>query len=209
MSSRHQVISEILKALKATVKSPVVEKGRVQLSTSILANIGVVRDKGGFIEVDRPRALLEYLKAGGAYCEVAQLVTWRDFEQFASLALEAFDYSVIRDYRFKFKGRRHQIDVVGFKPGIVVCFECKMLRKRMHTVAKAAKLHADRVQKLCMMKPSWLPVPSRVHPVIVTILEYRERAIEGVPIVPFYKLNSFLMDIEYSPTPGTLFFKMQ
>ncbi|RLG53283.1 MAG: hypothetical protein DRN96_00110 [Thermoproteota archaeon] len=206
LDPRRQLIREILKALKATTKSPVIEKGSMQLSVPMLVDTGVARDRGEFIEVDRPRALLEYLRAGGTYWEVAHLVTWRDFEQFTSLALEAFGYSVIRDYRFKFRGKRHQIDVIGFKPGTVVCFECKMLRKRMSSVARAAKLHADRVRKLCLAKPSWLPSSSRVYPVIVTVLEYREKAVDGVPVVPFYMLNSFLMDIEYAPIPGAVFF---
>ncbi len=205
LNMRNQLIREILHALEDTIKSPVIEKSRVRLSVAVLAEIGVVRDEGDLIEVDRPRALLEYLRAGGAYQRVAHLVTWRDFEGFTSLALEAFDYTVIRDYRFKFMGRRYQIDVIGFKPGVVMCFECKMLR-RMHSIAKAARLHASRVRKLCLVKPSWLPSSSRVHPVIVSALEYREKTAHGVPIVPFYRLNSFLMEVEFAPIPEAVFF---
>ncbi len=61
----------------------------------------------------------------GSVVEAGRYLAWQEFEKFAEQCLDEMGYETMRDLRVKGDGRNWQIDLVGMKSALVLCFDCK------------------------------------------------------------------------------------
>ncbi len=93
-----------------------------------LQNEDLLYLKLGSIEINNGRRLKLAARAisFGADLEgISNLLCWQEFEEIAAFTLENYGYAVTNNVRFKYGGRRWEIDVVGCKKPLVVCIDCK------------------------------------------------------------------------------------
>jgi len=84
---------------------------------------------------------------------------WHEFEEAVADILKNHYFKTKLNYRFK-TNRRHEIDVLAWKPTRILVIECKRWsNKRYKTSAllKAAKKHKERVEELRKLRPLFLP----------------------------------------------------
>jgi len=145
------------------------------------------------------------LKYGAEIESVCKILSWREFEAFSREVLERNNYSCMQNFRFKLHRKRYEIDVIGLKRPLIVCVDAKHYRKsgKTHTLRVACKKQVERTEALSETLPetasklritSWEKV--KIVPLIVTLLPEEVGFFERVPVVPFFKLNSFLIELQ-------------
>jgi len=155
----------------------------------------VVEVKNGFIRVVNPIGLaMITIKLGVDVEKVSKLLDWRDFEKLCVEALEAHSFRVKAPLRFKYEDRRYEIDIVACKDELMLAIDCKhwMAKGQSYMVKNASLKHLDKCLKLAKIQNVKLIVP-----IIITLREIKPKSpIDKVLIVPVFKLNSFLLDLE-------------
>ncbi len=91
-----------------------------ELASEILGELSLKSPSNPRIE-----AALWALELGVDPEKVARLLDWREFEQAAAEAFKRAGYEVVRDLRFKTRGRRYQIDLLAYRRGIILLIDCK------------------------------------------------------------------------------------
>ncbi|MEM3586438.1 MAG: hypothetical protein QXO71_03860 [Candidatus Jordarchaeaceae archaeon] len=143
------------------------------------------------------------LECGVDVEEVCKLLSWREFESFSKSVLEKNNYSCIQNFRFKINQKRYEIDVVGVKEPLILCIDSKHYRKtsKHFVLIKCCEKQVERIEAFSRALPKMVPKlgitkwkEAKIIPLIVTLLT-EEIASLKVPIVPFFKLNSFIMDL--------------
>ncbi|HEX9261034.1 MAG TPA: hypothetical protein VF893_00725 [Candidatus Bathyarchaeia archaeon] len=172
-----------------------------------LQNQHLVHIKDNIAEVSTYNRLKLAVKAwslGGDIEQVCELLCWREFEEIAALALRNNGYTVAKNIHFKHGGRKWEMDVVGCKKPLIVCFDCKHYHQGMSPSAtlKIAEAQRQRTEALAAMLPStkmtldctkW--VRSQFVPAILSLLPARVKFCEGIPIVPVLQLQDFLSQL--------------
>lgn len=162
----------------------------------------------GFVEADERQrmALAVYaLKLGADVEEVCRFLDWSEFEQVTVLAFKANRYDVKRNFRFKWKRRKWEIDVLGLKQPLIVCVDCKHWNrgwrraaiiktveaqvKRAEIFAKSIDLHVRRMPQIL----EWRKI--LVVPVIISLAPSPFKFYQNVPLVPILKLQNFLDEL--------------
>ena len=144
------------------------------------------------------------LKFGADIEKVCKLLSWKEFEAFSRRALETNNFFCIQNFRFSQNQRRYEIDVVGLKNPLVLCVDSKHYKKsgKNQILGTYCKKQIERAEALSKALPKmflrmgllrWKE--AKIIPLIVTSLAEGVNFSEGVPIVPFFKLNSFVMDL--------------
>ncbi|HIK01758.1 TPA: restriction endonuclease [archaeon] len=134
----------------------------------------------------------EELKEGADLEAILEKYDWRDFESLVASIFAERNYKVKTDHRFKHDGR-HQIDVVaqGFRE--IFCVDCKKWSDRKGKISALKKAILDQKLRTQALKDS-AHNKSDVYPLIVTLLQEDIETHENIPVVPVWKLNSFLED---------------
>lgn len=163
----------------------------------------VCREEGGFAAPDRI-ALVESLLAYGFTAEyLASFFTWRDFEAFSDNVLARHGYSSLRNFRFSRGGRRFEVDILALKKPLILCVECKHYKKPKTAILSKQSIerHIERAKALAeSMAGLTLSIGVsgwgrlKVIPLIITLMQ--EGIHKGVPVVPVFKLNSFLLELD-------------
>jgi Holliday junction resolvase-like predicted endonuclease len=172
-----------------------------------LRNQNIVRlDSEALYVVDPIRLAIEAIKSGVDVEAVSELLNWRDFESLCAEALRSHDYGVRAPLRFKVESKRHEVDIVAHKRGILLCVDCKHWKTRRGQRSKvkdAVMSHFDKCVKLALsidvLRSAGLEVysGSYVVPVIVTLMDLGFKdPLNGVCVLPVFKFNSFLLDLE-------------
>ena len=147
---------------------------------------------------------LLYIILGGDPENVSQYIGWRSFEALVAGYLKLFEYDVAINIRAP-PPRGFEADVIGvniFK-NLALVIDCKQWRvnRRSH-LAKAVKdmeVRIDRIRAKCFIAIRKMPTLSRVRylsPLIVTLRISQHIVINGIPIVPIYKLSNYLSNID-------------
>lgn len=139
--------------------------------------------------------------------DAASSMTWQGFEGMVSEILRMNGFTVEKNLRFM-TGRRYEIDIVAGKNNVLLCIDCKHWkggRSKRHGYMKAAKdqeARSEELQKFLGGNPATgkkFGVARKtvdVRPLIVTLLQ-EDIVKEGdTLIVPVWKLNSFLLEME-------------
>lgn len=165
-----------------------------------------LRVEEGVVVVEDVAALLvECWRRGMDPVRLALGAGWRDFERLCARVLEEAGYEAVTNLRFKWRGRRYEIDVAAFRRPRVLAVDCKrwsrLRASSLKRAAEAQKARADALagalrstHSLAGRVAGWGEV--RVYPVVVSIHEGGLRVYEGVPLVPMLKLPGFLREFE-------------
>ncbi|MEM4647211.1 MAG: nuclease-related domain-containing protein [Candidatus Nezhaarchaeales archaeon] len=172
-----------------------------------LCDQGVVRLSQGVLYVTNPiRLAMETVKLGVDIEIASRWLNWRDFERLCVEALQSHDFKVRAPLRFKFDSKRHEIDIVACKKNAVLCIDCKhweMMRGQQYKVKKSATSHLDKCIKLAKSASSLRNMGLNVHsgaylvPIMITLIDLNLKLpLNSVWVIPVFKLNSFLLELE-------------
>ncbi len=139
--------------------------------------------------------------------EVIELLTWKDFEGFVAQVLSENDYQCIESFRRRGDRveRGMEIDVIGTKGNIILAIDAKMWSTRSGKVSalrnavskqrtRTARL-ANELDRLSARVVDMKAGEYSLIPILVTWLVEEVEIHEGVPVVPIFKLNAFLLDL--------------
>ncbi len=139
---------------------------------------------------------------------VVKLMSWKDFEGFVGRVLDENGYIYAESFRKRGTDETEgmEIDVVGVKGNRILSLDAKMWGDRSgktSALAAAAEKQATRTSKLGtelerLQKKIGVLRPGEYNllPAIVTWLVEDIQFHEGVPIVPIFKLNAFLLELD-------------
>lgn len=150
------------------------------------------------------RAAVALVQLGISVDKAAALLSWREFEELCGEILEENGYSPVLNLRFKSEGRRYEIDAAGISPNLVMLIDCKMWSARpgkASALTDAAKKQKMRVRAFAAAIQGVPRIRLRrgtasLVPVVVTWLPGGVGIREGVPIVPLYVFNSFVVEFD-------------
>ncbi len=122
--------------------------------------------------------------------EIIKEEDWKEFEAIVSKIFEENDFSIKRNLRFT-EGRRFEIDVVAESFNEVICVDCKKWSSRPGKTTALKYAVRNQIKRVEAFK-NHFRIKKEIYPMIVTFLEENISFEENVPIVPAWKLNSFL-----------------
>jgi hypothetical protein len=155
--------------------------------------------------IDLAMRVIQY---GAELVKVVELMTWKDFEGLVAGILEENRFSCIESFRRKGNEtvRGMEIDVIGARGYTILSIDAKMwgVRGGKASALKTASVKqkertirlTTQLQKLSEKISSMRKGKYTVFPVMVTWLVEEVEINEGVPVVPVFKLNSFIQDFE-------------
>lgn len=152
-------------------------------------------------DVQRLQLAVQALRSGADVERVSSLLQWKEFEGIAAVAFERNGYTVKKNLRFKHRGRRWEMDIVGVKRPLLVCVDCKHWHHGLHMSALERIVKEQIVRTSALAKS--LPNPAfkienvswsraRFVPVILSLTVDKFKFYNGVPIVPVLQLQDFL-----------------
>ena len=148
------------------------------------------------------------VREGANISEIIDLLTWKDFEGFIASILSENTFRCVESYRRRGNSLTHgmEIDVIGVKGDIIISIDAKMWSIRsgktsaLKTAAEKQKKRtlelSGELDKLSKKMGALAEKTYRLFPVIVTWLVEEVELHEGVPVVPIFKLNSFILDLD-------------
>ncbi|MEM7821567.1 MAG: NERD domain-containing protein [Candidatus Aenigmatarchaeota archaeon] len=134
--------------------------------------------------------------------EILQSFDWKEFENIVAEIFESNNFMVYRNFRFKNK-KRYEIDLLAMRNKIVFCVDCKEWGKGRYKktgIKNAARRQIERVKELNSnkreLKNIGISTCHKIYPLIITLFEEDLKKEGSVLVVPVWKLNSFLNEIE-------------
>ena len=177
------------------------------LNIEILEQLGLP-DSTPFSIERRIALALSAVTHGVSFAEIVDLLTWKDFEGFVAEILSENSFRCVESFRRRGNSmiRGMEIDVVGVKGHTIIAIDAKMWGVRngkgsaLKTAAQKQKKRTqdltwdlDRLSKKLSSLNRGIYT---IFPVIVTWLVEEVELHEGVPVVPVFKLNSFILDMD-------------
>ncbi len=190
------------------------EDGKVSdismLKKEVLGNLGLPNSTPFIISrIQRIDIGMIAVNHGASISEIVNHLTWKDFESFVAGILSENNYRCVESFRRRGNAlmRGMEIDVVGVKGSTIIAVDAKMWGVRSGKAA-ALKTAAEKQKKRTVELTSDLDRlfeklntisqgQYRIFPSIVTWLVEEVEFHEGVPVVPVFKLNSFILDLDY------------
>jgi len=211
-------ISEIaLQILKASIGRPVFYIDQIIPDQGIGTNIihglrrrGIPMDPtldGGFRITAEARLRLAILTLRGGVTtvyEVSRYLDWKEFETLTSSIFEGNEYFVFQNYRFTQEHKRNEIDVIAIKTPLAIVADAKHYSETGRgSIKSAVAAQKSRAKFLIqyMSENSDCPLSgmgiTKLLPLIITWLAEAFYIHMEVAIVPIFKLNSFLLSLDY------------
>jgi len=172
-----------------------------------LSDARLIKYAGQLIEVSpnqRARMAIHAVKLGADLERVCNVLEWKEFENIAATAFEANNYAVKTRFRFKWAGRRWEIDVLGCKEPLVACVDCKQWHRnwRRSAIIKTVELQVERTRALAEALVSLRESVGLVNwkeailvPIILSLVPSPFKFYNNVPIVPVLQLPDFLNEL--------------
>ena len=165
----------------------------------------------GTMTIDREKRIdlaMLITENGVEIAEVVKLMTWKDFEGLIASILSENNFACTESFRRRgtsdIKGM--EIDVIGIRGRMALSVDAKMWSVRggkasaLRTAAEKQKERTFRLTsqlaQLSKKIPSMMKGLYTIIPVMVTWLVEEVELHEGVPVIPVFKLNSFIQDFE-------------
>ncbi|MHA2117011.1 MAG: hypothetical protein ACXABM_16055 [Candidatus Thorarchaeota archaeon] len=146
---------------------------------------------------------------GAKIAGIVEHLTWKDFEGFVAGILSENNYKCVESFRRRGNSELHgmEIDVVGVRGRTIIAVDAKMWSVRSGKES-ALKMAAEKQKNRTLELSSELgrlfqklPILTSgsftIFPVMVTWLVEEVELHEGVPVVPVFKLNSFIHELDY------------
>lgn len=210
MKMTSNIRSSIIEILKLTKDNGEL-KETSKLKDEVSELLGIMSNEKMAISIDRTQRITlakRAIQLGANLSEIVELLTWKDFEGFVACILVENNYECVESFRRRgnslIKGM--EIDVIGIRGNTIIAIDAKMwgIRTGKTSALKmAAEKQKDRTQEL---KTELNNLSKRIRmlkegkykliPVVVTWLVEEVEFHEGVPVVPIFKFNSFILDID-------------
>ncbi len=156
------------------------------------------------LEFQRISLAKQFIELGGNIETTISLLSWKEFEGLTKRVLETNGFRVWTNFRFrKKKGRLWEIDVLGEKKPFLICIDCKhwnirrgkiaALKKAVEKQIERTKMIKEKIGELSNILDEW-EGEVKIIPLLCTWLLEEIKIYKKVPIVPFFQLNSFLMN---------------
>jgi hypothetical protein len=200
----------IIEILKQTKDGGVITKENESL-TSFLEPFSISRGKEGELIVDREKRIsiaMAAVERGMDIAEIISLLTWKDFEGLIASILVEHGFRCIESYRRRGNSTEKgmEIDVIGIRGKVVLSVDAKMWGVRggkSSALRTAAVKQKERTIRL-VTQSEHLSKKIRIEtqrdyeffPILTTWLVEEVELYEGVPVVPIFKFNSFILDFE-------------
>ncbi len=200
-------LPDILELLKRTKTSPILTNPSTSMKW-LLAHHGI-KQEGEIIinREDRMALATAAVLLRADIEEVVQHLNWKDFEGFVARILVENNYSCVESFRRRgnaeIKGM--EIDVIGLKNRTLLVIDAKMWGVRsgkasaLRTAIDKQKERTDRLSnqldRLAKKMTKLKAGTYELLPIMVTWLVEDIEIHEGVPVVPIFLLNSFLLNI--------------
>jgi Holliday junction resolvase-like predicted endonuclease len=154
--------------------------------------------------VQRLKLAVQAVGSGGDIERISGFLQWKEFEKIAALALERNGCGVKTNLRFKYGGRRWEIDIVGYKRPIAICMDCKHWHRQM-SPSTLKKVVGDQVERTSALVES-LPNPAvkaafvswdsvKFIPAVLSLVTGRFKFYNKVPVVAILQLQDFLSQL--------------
>jgi hypothetical protein len=155
--------------------------------------------------IDLEKIKVEVAK-GKALEEVLKNFDWKDFEEIVAEIFRRHDFLVKKNFRFKIE-KRHEVDILAIRRNLVFCVDCKRwsggrykksgIKRSVEEQEKRTNLIKNIIDKNPILRKT-LKIESNpeVKPLIITLMEEDLTKEKNTFIVPVFKLNSFLLEIE-------------
>lgn len=138
--------------------------------------------------------------------EILENFDWKEFEKIVSDIFEINSFRIYRNFRLK-TNRRYEIDLIAIKGNKIICVDCKEWgrgRYKKSGLKNAADKQKQRVKEFIkfLRKNPIAKAKFRIrkkykfHPLIITLFQEEIVKKDDIFIVPIWKLNSFLNEIE-------------
>ncbi|HID43420.1 MAG TPA: hypothetical protein EYP30_06570 [Archaeoglobaceae archaeon] len=117
---------------------------------------------------------------------------WQEFEEFVREVFNKHGYETKFRVVFKDSEGRGEIDVVAERFGLILAIDAKKYTEGWHRTSALktqARKHVDRCKRFSELKGS------EVIPIIVSFIDDSIFYHSGCIVVPFEKLNDFLLNI--------------
>jgi len=124
---------------------------------------------------------------------ISEEVIWQNFERLVGFIFEVNDFQVNVNKVRAFNKKRRQYDVIAKKDDITYLIECKkwaVNRYRLSALKKAIEQHKERTNFYRNL------TGEKAIPIMVTLIEEDIKFYEDIPIIPIFKLNSFINEVE-------------
>lgn len=124
---------------------------------------------------------------------VSKESVWQKFEILVGFIFEANDFQVNINKVRTFNKKRRQFDVIAKKNDITYLIECKKWagnRYRLSALKKAIEQHKERTEFYRNL------TEENLIPIIVTFIEEDIKFYEDMPIIPIFRLNSFINEVD-------------
>ncbi|NOY11003.1 MAG: hypothetical protein GXO67_02720 [Archaeoglobi archaeon] len=118
--------------------------------------------------------------------------TWQEFEEAIREILEHHGFTTRFRHVFRDEQGRSEIDVLAERYGLVLAIDAKRYTHgwyRLSAIKREAEKHAKRCERLERLEGR------KVVPVVVPLIDDSVYLHKGAVIVPFVKLNDFLLNI--------------
>lgn len=138
---------------------------------------------------------------------IASSLSWQDFEGFVAEILRENGFRVSNNVRFK-TGGWHEIDIVAVRGDRMLCVDCKRWkggRSKKRAVAKAAKEQEARLTEFLKyvgeapnagVDVGLSKSVTNFNAMIITLMQEDIIKEEDTFVVPVYKFNSFILEME-------------
>lgn len=172
-----------------------------------LSDARLIKYVGQLIEVSpnqRARIAIHAVKLGADLERVCNALEWKEFENIAATAFEANNYAVKKRFRFKWAGRRREIDVLGYKEPLVACVDCKQWHHnwRRSAIIKTVELQVERTRALAEALVSLRESIGLINwkeailvPIVLSLVPSPFKFYNNVPVVPVLQLPNFLNEL--------------
>jgi len=202
------ILSTIKEILKQSREDAEISEDTV-LDKDILRELGINQDGEEVFCVDRSKRIELAQRAvgsGASIAEIVELLNWKDFEGFVASILSANTFRCVESFRRRGNSLLHgmEIDVIGVKGDTIISIDAKMWGVRsgkisaLRTAAEKQKIRtqelSNELDRLSGKMNNLVSREYHLFPVVVTWLVEEVELHEGVPVVPIFKLNSFILD---------------
>lgn len=171
------------------------------------SEMGLIQLRRETVEVSssqRVKVAIQAIRLGADIERACRALGWMEFENIAAMAFETNGFSVKRRFRFKWAGRRWEIDVLGCREPLVVCADCKHWLRgwRRSAIAKAVESQVRRTQTLADALPLLREKIDLTNwknaifiPAVLSLVQGPFKFYNDVPIVPILQLQNFLSEL--------------
>jgi Holliday junction resolvase-like predicted endonuclease len=138
--------------------------------------------------------------------EVLKNFDWKDFEEIVAEIFRRYDFIVKKNFRFKTK-KRYEVDIIAVRQNLVFCVDCKRWsggRYKKSGIKKSVEMQEKRTNVIknileknpILRKTLKIEDEPEIKSLLVTLMEEDLVKEKNTFIVPVFKLNSFLLEIE-------------